>query len=382
MSDQSIPYVNLRAQGEEQLEELTALFVDVVRAGAFIGGDRIERLEHRLAERCSTAHAVALNSGTDALILALKLAGIGPGDEVITPPNSFIASTSSIVHVGARPVFADVLPDQNIDPDAVASAITSRTRAIMPVHLTGRICRMGSLVELAEQHGLIIIEDAAQSIGSTYDGHPSGSFGRFGCFSAHPLKNLSALGDAGFVTTNDVEAAQRLRRLRNHGLADRTTVDEWGYVSRMDVLQAAILDWRLDHLDTIVARRRQIAARYQQSFTKSDQVFAPPCGPLEFNTFHTFVIQVDHRDELQTHLADRGIKTTIHYPVPIHLQPAARDLGHGPGDFPQTERQATQILTLPVNQYLTDDEVDHVANEVLSFFGEMPTRGVGLAGAS
>jgi dTDP-4-amino-4,6-dideoxygalactose transaminase len=373
VSDPSIPYVNLRSQGEEQLEELTALFVDVVRRGVFVGGDGVERLERRLADRCGTAHAVALNSGTDALILALKVAGIGAGDEVITPPNSFVASTASIVHVGAQPVFADVLPDQNIDPVAVERAITSRTRAIMPVHLTGRICCMEPLVELAAKHGLTIIEDAAQSIGSTYDGRPSGSFGRFGCFSAHPLKNLSALGDAGFITTDDDEAAQRLRRLRNHGLADRTTVDEWGYVSRLDALQAAILDWRLDHLDTIVARRREIALRYQQGFAGSDQVFVPPCRMPEFNSFHTFVIQVDRRDELQRHLAERGIKTTIHYPVPIHLQPAARDLGYGAGDFPLTERQATRILTLPVNQYLADDEADRVVAEVLAFYGEPKT---------
>jgi dTDP-4-amino-4,6-dideoxygalactose transaminase len=368
-----IPYVNLRAQGQEQLDEMAALFADVVRGGTFVGGDLVEAFEARVADRCGCSHAVALNSGTDALILALKVAGIGAGDEVITPPNSFVASTSCIVHVGARPVFADVLPDQNIDPAAVARAITGKTRAIMPVHLTGRVCRMEQIQALAEDHDLIVIEDAAQSIGSTYNGRPAGSFGRFGCFSAHPLKNLNAIGDAGFVTTNDDDGAARLRRLRNHGLADRTTVDEWGYVSRMDALQAAILSWRLEHLDTIVARRREIAARYQHSFASSEQVFAPPCRAPEFNTFHTFVIQVDRRDELQQHLLADGIKTTIHYPVPIHLQPAARDFGHHPGDFPQTERQATRILTLPVNQYLTDDEVDRIAAEVLAFYGEVPT---------
>ncbi|HJP31869.1 MAG TPA: DegT/DnrJ/EryC1/StrS family aminotransferase [Candidatus Latescibacteria bacterium] len=367
VSDTPIPYVNLRAQGQEQLEELSTLFADVVLRGAFVGGDAIERFEGRVAERCGTAHAVALNSGTDALILALKVTGIGPGDEVITPPNSFIASASCIVHVGARPVFADVLPDQNIDPDAVARAITPRTRAIMPVHLTGRVCRMEALLELAAANDLLLIEDAAQSIGSTYGGRPSGSFGTFGCFSAHPLKNLSALGDAGYVTTDDADGADRLRRLRNHGMADRTTVDEWGYVSRMDTLQAAVLDWRLGHLDKIITRRRRIAARYQQRFAGT-QILAPPCRDQEFNTFHTFVVQVDGRDELKKHLQERGIKTTIHYPVPIHLQPAARDLGYRTGDFPETERQAARILTLPVNEYMTNDDVERVADDVLAFY--------------
>ena len=382
MSDAPIPYVNLRSQGEEQLDELTALFADVVRRGAFVGGAAVEVFEGRVAERCGTAHAVALNSGTDALILALRAAGIGPGDEVITPPNSFIASTSSIVHVGARPVFADVLPDQNIDPDAVDQVITSRTRAIMPVHLTGRMCRMEQLLALAADHDLTVIEDAAQSIGSTYEGRPSGSFGRFGCFSAHPLKNLNALGDAGYISTDDADAAVRLRRLRNHGQSDRVTVEEWGIVSRMDALQAVVLDWRLDQLDAIIARRRQIAACYQQRFGASEQVFAPTCRAQEFNTFHTFVVHVDQRDDLQRHLTARGIKTAINYPVPIHLQPAARDLGHGPGDFPETERQAARILTLPVHQYMEDDEVERVADEVLSFFGETTTTSMGRAEGS
>src|SRR5580704_16391360 len=188
------------------MPELAAIFQRVVRRGSFVGaGAEIERLEARLAEYCGTREAVALNSGTDALFLALKVAGIGPGDEVITPPNSFIASTAVIVHLGARPVFSDVLPDQNIDPAAIERAITPR--AIMPVHLTGRVCRMDAIMEIAERHGLLVIEDAAQSVGSMFQGRKSGSFGHFGCFSAQPLKNLNALGDAGFVTTNDSTAA-------------------------------------------------------------------------------------------------------------------------------------------------------------------------------
>jgi dTDP-4-amino-4,6-dideoxygalactose transaminase len=363
-----IPYVNLPAQADEQMPELAAIFERVVRRGSFVGaGAEIERLEARLAEYCGTREAVALNSGTDALFLALKVAGIGPGDEVITPPNSFIASTAVIVHLGARPVFVDVLADQNIDPAAIERAVTPRTRAIMPVHLTGRVCRMDQILEIAARHGLLVIEDAAQSIGSMFQGRKSGSFGHFGCFSAHPLKNLNAMGDAGFVTTNDSAAAARMRRLRTHGMADRETVEEWGFVSRMDVLQAAILDYRLDKLPDVIAKRRENAALYQR-LIKHEKVFVPPCRQDEFNTFHTFVIQVDRRDDLQHHLRSIGIKTAIHYPVPIHLQPAAASLGYRKGDFPAAERQAERILTLPVNQYMRVKDVEAVAGEVLAFY--------------
>jgi len=350
------------------MPELAAIFERVVRRGSFVGaGAEIERLETRLAEYCGTREAVALNSGTDALFLALKAAGIGPGDEVITPPNSFIASTAVIVHLGAHPVFVDVLADQNIDPAAIERVVTPRTRAIMPVHLTGRVCRMDEILEVAERRGLAVIEDAAQSIGSMFQGRKSGSFGDFGCFSAHPLKNLNALGDAGFVTTNDSAAAARMRRLRTHGLADRETAEEWGYVSRMDVLQAAILDYRLDKLPAVIAKRRENAALYQR-LIKHEKVFVPPCRQDEFNTFHTFVIQAERRDELQRHLRSIGIKTAIHYPIPIHLQPAATALGYRKGAFPTAEHQAERILTLPVNQYMNAQDVEAVAGEVLAFY--------------
>jgi dTDP-4-amino-4,6-dideoxygalactose transaminase len=214
---------------------------------------------------------------------------------------------------------------------------------------------------------LIVIEDAAQAIGSMYKGVVSGSFGHFGCFSAHPLKNLNALGDGGFVTTNDEVAARRMRRLRAHGMADRQTVEEWGLVSRMDTLQAAILDYRLDKLPDVIAKRRANAALYQ-GLLRHERLYVPPCRNEEFNTFHTFVIQVDKRDQLQAHLKAIGIKTAIHYPIPIHLQPAAKSLGLKKGDFPMAERQADRILTLPVNQYMTKGDVETVAAEVMAFF--------------
>jgi dTDP-4-amino-4,6-dideoxygalactose transaminase len=367
MAKHDIPYVNLPAQGREQLEDLHRIFEAVVLRGSFVGThDDLAGLEKRVAEYCGTEEAVALNSGTDALSLSMVVAGIGKGDEVITPPNSFVASTATIVQLGATPVFADVLADQNIDPDKIARAITPKTKAIMPVHLTGRVCRMDEIMEIANRHGLIVIEDAAQSIGSMYRGRVSGSIGHFGCFSAHPLKNLNALGDGGFVTTSDQAAAARMRRLRAHGMADRQTVEEWGLVSRMDTLQAAILDYRLDKLPDVIAKRRANAALYQ-GLLRHEKIYVPACRNEEFNTFHTFVVQVDRRDELQNYLRERGIKTAIHYPIPIHLQPAARGLGHKNGDFPVTERQAGRILTLPVNQYMSPADVEAVAGEVMTF---------------
>ena len=372
MSIDPIPYVNIAAQAAEEAADLSALLTRVIARGDHVGGEDIALLEAELAADIGVAHVVALKSGTDALVLTLKALGIGPGDEVITPPNSFIASTAAIVHVGATPVFADVGPDQNIDPQAVARAITARTKAIMPVHLTGRLCEMDALCALAEQHGLMIIEDAAQSIGSTYHGKASGAFGKAGCFSTHPLKNLNALGDGGFVSTDDGQLAERLKRLRNHGMIDRDTVAEFGFVSRMDTVQAAVLRYRLKKLPDLIEKRRRNAALYRALLDPA-HIYFPPDRPDTSDTYHTFVIQTDRRDALKAYLAASGIGTAIHYPVPIHLQPAAQGLGLGLGDFPVTERQAGRILTLPVNQFLGEPEIRRVAEAVNQFFEQART---------
>jgi len=301
----------------------------------------------------------------------MKALGIGAGDEVITPPNSFVASTASIVMTGATPVFADVLPDQNIDPEAVAAAVTPRTKAIMAVHLTGRVAQMDRLAQIAARYGLLLIEDAAQAIGSRYMGKPAGSLGDLACFSAHPLKNLNAAGDAGFIVTADGAVATRIERLRNHGLVDRNTAEEWGTASRLDTLQAAILLMRLTKLDNVINQRRANAEIYCRLLDPT-HVYIPPAHNIEFNSFHTFVIQVDERDKLKDFLAMKGIRTAIHYPVPIHLQPAARGLGYRRGQFPAAERQADRILTLPVHQYLSSDDIEYVAETVNGFYGANP----------
>ena len=368
-SPRHIPYVDLAAQYAEERDELLPIIDRVMAAGQFVGGEPIEALERALAPICGAAHVVALNSGTDALILGMAALGIGAGDEVITPPNSFVASTAAIVALGARPVFADVLDDQNIDPAAIAKVVTVRTKAIMPVHLTGRIPDMDAIAEIAARHDLKIVEDAAQAIGSRYRDRPSGSFGDAGCFSGHPLKNLNACGDAGFVTTNDAKVAAAIRLMRNHGLADRNTVTRFGTVSRLDTLQAAILDFRLTKLAGIVERRRANAARYRR-LLDPQLVFLPAERQHEFNTYHTLVVQVDRRDALQAHLATLGVGTAIHYPIPIHLQPAAASLGHKRGDFPVTERQAERILTLPIHPWLSADDIAFVCTTVNEFLGE------------
>ena len=369
MTPSTVGYINLVAQWKDEQDDLLPVIERVMNSGNFIGGHEVDNFEKNAAELTGSDYCVALNSGTDALVLGLAALGVGRGHEVITPPNSFVASTAAIVHLGATPVFADVLADQNIDPERIRFAITSRTKAIMPVHLTGRVAQMDSIMEIAQDAGIPVIEDAAQSIGSQFRGSPSGSFGRVGCFSAHPLKNLNACGDAGFLTTNDPEVAEFSRTARSHGLVDRSTVHRFGYVSRMDALQAAILSFRASRLGAVSERRRENAAQYR-SLLDPEHVTVPPEMPWEVNTYHTFVIQCDRRDQLQAYLTNHGVETAIHYPRPIHLQPAAATLGYRSGDFPVTELQARRILSLPVHQYLSSANVAQVAERINRFYAK------------
>lgn len=363
-----VPFVDFPAQYKEEKSEIAEIVDRVFSRGEFIGGTEVESLEKDLAAYLGVRDVIALNSGTDALILAMAGLGIGAGDEVITPPNSFVASTAAIVHLGAQPVFADVGDDQNIDVADIRRKITPRTKAIMPVHLTGRMCRMDEIMALAREFNLKVIEDAAQSIGSRYRGRLSGTIGDAGCFSCHPLKNLNAAGDSGFVSTNDPALASWIRLARNHGLKDRNTVVRFGFVSRMDALQAAILRMRLSKLDAVIERRRQNAAIYREHI-KTNHVQVPVCEKDEFNSFHLFVIQADRRDELQRHLGEHGIGSSIHYPIPIHLQPAATGLGHGPGSLPVSERQSGRILSLPIHQFASGRQIEGVARTINEFFG-------------
>ena len=367
MNDLEIPYVNLKAQWESEKSELLPIIESVISSGTYVGGDVVDGFEDAVAKYLGVPHCVALNSGTDALVLGLVALGVKRGDEVITPPNSFIASTAAVTHLGATPVFVDVLPSQSIDPNLVEKAITDKTKAIMPVHLGGRVVDMDRICEIARENNIAVIEDAAQSIGSTFNGQFSGTFGEVGCFSTHPLKNLNAIGDGGFVTFRDEEMANKVKKLRSHGLVDRNSVEEFGFVSRLDAIQAAILTFRLKRLEQVISRRRKNAALYRAQLDSS-YVFIPEDDQRERNSYHTFVIQVERRDELAKHLTARGIGTAIHYPVPIHMQPASKSLGYAFGQFPVTEKQSKRILTLPINQFLSESQINFIADEVNCFF--------------
>jgi dTDP-4-amino-4,6-dideoxygalactose transaminase len=365
-SNNRIPYVNLQEQWLEERDELLPIIDRVFASAQFVGGEELDKFEENIANLCGTKYACALNSGTDALMLALVMSGVRKGDEVITPPNSFIASTAAIVHIGAIPVFIDVLPDQNIDPSKIENAITKKTKAIMPVHLTGRMCDMDPIMAIAKKYDLLVIEDAAQSVGSQYKGKSSGSIGDVGCFSTHPLKNLNACGDGGFLTTNDENIFNKTKLYRNHGMADRNIVHNFGSVSRMDNLQAAILNYRLDKLQATTDKRRRNANTYVEGINNQN-LFFPKEKDSEYNTYHTFVIQTKYRDELKAYLSVNNIDTAIHYPFPIHLQPASKKLGYQAGDFPITERQSKEILTLPVNQYITETDIQRIIKALNDF---------------
>ena len=365
-SRREVPFVALARQFRSLEPELTGAFLDVGRSGMYILGDRVDCFERAIANLCDVSHAIGVANGSDALFLVLKALGIGPDDEVITAPNSFIASAWVIVAAGATPVFADVAEDLNLDPNRVASAVTPRTRAVIPVHLTGRPAPMSEINEIAERHGLHVIEDAAQAIGARYHGRPTGSLGRAAGFSLHPLKNLGVYGDAGVITTNDDQLAARVRLLRNHGLRNRDECEVWGFNSRLDPLQAAFGQVKLAHLERWNARCRAIASAYRSGLESYVQV--PVDRPWEECVYHNFVIRSDQRDQLAAHLKTCGVGSGVHYPIPIHLQDASRALGHAPGDFPNTERYARTMLSLPIYPELEDDEIAYVIDAVRAFF--------------
>jgi dTDP-4-amino-4,6-dideoxygalactose transaminase len=361
-----VPYVDFSRQYAAERRSLLSVIDRTLTSGEIVLGREVEAFEKDLARLCKTKHAIGVANGTDALVLALKALGVGAGDEVITAPNSFVASAAAIALAGATPVFADVESDQLLSARTVEKVLTPRTKAIIPVHLTGRLCDMDGLLALAKRRRAFIVEDAAQAVGAEYKGRRSGSFGQAACFSFHPLKNLNAAGDAGAIVTSDGALAERLRLLRNHGLKSRNEVVFWGYNSRLDALQAAILRSRLKGLSKIVAARRKNADIYRKEL--SGLVECPQDRPGCKDVYHLFVIQCDRRDELQAHLKSHGISTAVHYPVPIHLQAPSRELGYKKGDFPEVERQSARILSLPVHQNLSRQQLDFVIKTVREFY--------------
>tara|TARA_B110000027_G_C16103809_1_gene294302 strand:+ start:992 stop:2092 length:1101 start_codon:yes stop_codon:yes gene_type:complete len=363
-----IPYVNIKKQYKSEKNKLLKIIDKTLYSGSWVGGSEIEKFEKNISKVCKTKYCISLNSGTDALTLALHLLGVKRGDEVITPPNSFIASTAVVTHLGAKPIFVDVKKDQSIDESQIEKKITKKTKAIMPVHLTGRMCAMDKIMSIARKYNIPVVEDCAQSIMSEYKGKMSGAWGDVGCFSAHPLKNLNAMGDAGYLTTNNKFIYDKIKSLRTHGMDEsRDNVKNFGYVSRMDNLQAAILNFRLKSLREIINKRRNNANLYLKNLNL-DKIYFPLEKKEEFNSYHTFVIQVDQRDKLKKYLKKNGVDTAIHYPMPIHLQTASKYLDHKKGSFPETEKQSKRILTLPINQFLKKSEIIYISKLINNFY--------------
>jgi dTDP-4-amino-4,6-dideoxygalactose transaminase len=363
-----VGYLDLPRQFQDEalFEEIKKVFA----RGQFILGSEVERFEDAFAVLCGTRFALGLNSGTDALFLALKALGIGRGDEVITAPNSFVATAGAIMAADAKPVFVDVAPDYNIDVNLIEPSITPKTKAIIPVHLTGNPADMPQVMDIAKRHSLYVIEDAAQSVMAAINGQQTGSFGDAGCFSLHPLKNLNVGGDGGVLTTHSEDLYRKIKMLRNHGLKNRDEIEFFGYNSRLDAIQAVVALHVLKRLQEVTQKRIANAALYDRELKGlKDFVSLPPRRSGWNQVFHTYVIQVKDRERLMAFLEKQGVETKIHYPVPIHLQKPCRELGYKKGDFPVCESQSERILTLPIHQYLTSEQLFYVTGQIKEFYG-------------
>ena len=362
-----VPFVDLAAQYAAIAEEIDAAVSKTIREADFILGRAVRLFEEEFARFCEAQFATGVDSGTSALELALRAYDIGPGDEVITAPNSFIASALAISHAGATPVFADIDADSyTIDVAALEMAITPRTKAIIPVHLYGQPADMDPIMELAERHQLVVIEDACQAHGARYKGRRVGSLAHAAAFSFYPGKNLGAYGDGGAMVTNDPAIAKKVEMLRNYGQQEKYHHMFRGYNRRLDTLQAAVLRVKLRYLEKWNAARRQHAGRYRFLFEKS-RIVTPNEALYAESVWHLYVVRVSHRDAFKEYLSSRGINCGIHYPVPVHLQPAYHDLGYKKGDFPVTEDYAQRIISLPMYAELTSELIVRVAEAACEF---------------
>ncbi len=361
-----VPFVNLRRQYEALKPRIDAAMASVLSRSAYISGPEVDDFERWFAGFCGVRRALGVSSGTRALELALRGLGIGAGGEVITTANTFIATASAIVAAGAKPVLVDAVEATgNIDPSLIERAITPKTQAIIPVHLYGRPAAMDAIMDIASRRRLAVIEDAAQAHGAKYRGRRAGALGTAGCFSFYPTKNLGAFGDAGLVTTDDEGLAAKIALLRDHGRVSKYEHDVIGYTARLDNLQAAILRVQADVLDEWNARRRQVAKWYEEALPAS--LAHPKDDPRDEAVYHLFVVRVPQRDEFRAFLETRGIATAVHYPIPVHLQPAYRELGYSEGDFPVTERLTREIVSLPMHPFLEKADVQHVAAAAADF---------------
>lgn len=362
----NVPFIDLKRQYFLLKEEILNIVENIFSSGDYILGSTVQAFEQKAQEYLGCKFVLGVANATDALILALKALKIGHGDEVVLPVNSFIATAGAVAAVGATPIFCDVREDLNIDVSKIEALISKKTKAIMPVHLTGRAAEMDKIMNIAREYALFVIEDAAQSIGARYHNAMTGTLGDIGCFSLHPLKNLHVYGDGGFISTNNEQLYTEIKLLRNHGLANRDTCLQWGLNSRLDSIQAGIATLGLNFLDRWNSYRRATAEVYRN---KLKQVVKVPIDKSnDFAVYHNFVILSDRRDELMKFLFNKKIDTKIHYPIPIHLQPAAASLGYQAGDFPMAESLAQQMLSLPIYSELQDDEINYVVDNILNFY--------------
>lgn len=355
-----VPFLDLAAQYRAIGGELGVAVEQVLRSGQFVLGEAVENFENEFARYCECAQAIGVSSGTSALHLALLAAGVGAGDEVVTSPMTFVATVAAILYAGAKPVFVDIDPRTwNIDPERIERAISPRTKAILPVHLHGLTADMGPILTLADRHGITVIEDAAQAHGAEWKGSRAGSMGRIGCLSFYPGKNLGACGEAGAVVTSDAAIARTVRMLRDWGQEAKYRHTLKGYNYRMDGIQGAVLSVKLRYLEGWTQARRHWAARYDAALAGKDLQI--PARPLGFrHVYHVYAVCTEARDHVRSKLDQAGIATGIHYPTPVHLQPAYADLGYRAGDFPISERVARRTLSLPMFPELTAEQVDYV----------------------
>jgi dTDP-4-amino-4,6-dideoxygalactose transaminase len=363
------PFLDLKAQFQGIRDEVMAAIAETMQSQRFILGPEVQHLESEIAKYVGCDFAVSCASGSDALLLALMALGIGPGDEVITTPFTFVATSGAIVRLGATPVFVDIDPaTYNLDPSKLIDAVTLKTKAILPVHLFGLSADLPAIMKLANEHGIPVIEDAAQALGATCSGNKTGSIGAVGCFSFFPSKNLGAAGDGGMMTTNDPELADRLRLLRVHGSKKKYHCEVLGINSRLDALQAAILRVKLRYLESWTRRRRENADRYRALFAEAGlttRVILPVESDKMHHVYNQFVIRVPERDQLRRHLLESGIPTEIYYPEPLHLQPAFSQLG---GKLPQSETASLEVLALPIYPELTEAQRSSVVAAIAEFY--------------
>src|SRR6266481_4562234 len=370
----SVPFFDLKGQYAQIRDEVEAAVARVFASQHFVYGPEVAQFEEEIAAYTGAQFAIGCASGSDALLLALMALGVGPGDEVITPPFTFVATAGSVARLGARPVFVDIDPVTfNLDPKKIECAITPRTRAILPVDLFGLIADMEPILEIAGKHGVAVIEDAAQSIGAKYRNRNAGALGPMGCFSFYPTKNLGGAGDGGLITTNDEQLAYRIKLLHEHGSSRRYEYEIVGMNSRLDALQAAVLRVKLRRLEEWTEARIGHARRYEKLFAQSackDRVTVPQTSAESRHVYNQYVVRAQQRDQLRQHLQAVGIGSEIYYPYPLHLQPAFAGLGHKAGDFPETERACGEVLALPIYAEVTAEQQETVVGAIADFYAQ------------